>query len=147
MAIDITAVADLVRSVPMGLLIDRRFTDAADGSTFDVFNPATEEHLATLASAGESDAREALDVACRVQGDWARTPARHRQQIGGFIGGQQRFVDVDQRRQCHRPSIAMKRNDTRRYRGEKTAGAPNATMHPCSTQIRDFSCDAGSNAP
>ena len=81
MAIDATAVADLVRSVPTGLLIDGRFTDAADGATFDVVNPATEEHLATLASAGESDAREALDVACRVQGDWAFTPARRRSEI------------------------------------------------------------------
>ncbi|MCK7677108.1 NAD-dependent succinate-semialdehyde dehydrogenase [Corynebacterium sp. CCM 9186] len=81
MAIDRTGASALVRSVPTGLLIDGRFTDAADGATFDVFNPATEEHLATLASAGENDAREALDVACRVQGDWARTPARHRSEI------------------------------------------------------------------
>jgi betaine-aldehyde dehydrogenase len=41
--------------------------DAADGATFDVLAPASEDHVATVAAAGEADidtlaTREALDI-------------------------------------------------------------------------------------
>ncbi|MEZ2188606.1 NAD-dependent succinate-semialdehyde dehydrogenase [Corynebacterium sp. CCM 9204] len=78
---DTIDVSALVRNVPTGLLIDGEFIEAADGATFDVVNPATEERLATVASAGEREALAALDVACRVQNRWARTPARQRSEI------------------------------------------------------------------
>lgn len=78
MTIDI---AELLREVPTGLLIGDSWREAADGGTFEVENPATGETLATLASATGEDALAALDAACAVQRDWARTPARERAEI------------------------------------------------------------------
>ncbi|AGF71671.1 NAD-dependent succinate-semialdehyde dehydrogenase [Corynebacterium halotolerans] len=78
MSIDIQA---LINKVPTGLLINGQWTDSSDGETFDVENPATGETLATLASATSDDANAALDAACAVQDEWARTPARERSDI------------------------------------------------------------------
>lgn len=44
-------VSELLAKVPTGLLIDGQWREGSTGETFDVFNPATEEKLATLASA------------------------------------------------------------------------------------------------
>jgi hypothetical protein len=43
-----------VPRVPTQLFIDGTWRDAADGATFDVVAPATEDHLATIAAAGEA---------------------------------------------------------------------------------------------
>ncbi|AGP30424.1 NAD-dependent succinate-semialdehyde dehydrogenase [Corynebacterium terpenotabidum] len=75
---DITA---LLASVPTGLLINGEWRDSSDGATFDVENPATEETLATLASATSEDALAALDAAAAVQDEWARTSPRSRSEI------------------------------------------------------------------
>ena len=53
---DASTIADILAKVPTGLLINGQWRDASDGATFDVENPATEEHLATLASATSEDA-------------------------------------------------------------------------------------------
>ncbi|WP_018296721.1 NAD-dependent succinate-semialdehyde dehydrogenase [Corynebacterium lubricantis] len=74
-------VSELLAKVPTGLLIGDSWRDASDGATFDVENPATGETIATLASATSEDAIAALDAACAVQHDWARTPARQRAEI------------------------------------------------------------------
>jgi succinate-semialdehyde dehydrogenase/glutarate-semialdehyde dehydrogenase len=72
---------EVVNRIPKGLLINGEWRDASDGGTFEVENPATGETLATLASATGEDAKAALDAACAVQEDWARTPARERSEI------------------------------------------------------------------
>lgn len=74
-------VSELLAKVPTGLLIGDSWVEASDGGTFDVENPATGETIATLASATSEDALAALDVACAVQAEWARTPARERSNI------------------------------------------------------------------
>lgn len=73
--------AALLASVPTGLLINGEWRDASDGGTFDVFDPATGEKLATLASATSEDAMAALDAADAVQASWALTAPRTRAEI------------------------------------------------------------------
>lgn len=74
-------VSELLAKVPTGLLINGEWRDAASGETFEVENPATGETLATLASAGSDDAMAALDAACAVKDEWARTSPRERSNI------------------------------------------------------------------
>lgn len=74
-------ISELLAKVPTGLLIGDAWVEASDGGTFEVENPATGEIIATLASATSQDALAALDAACAVQADWARTPARERSEI------------------------------------------------------------------
>jgi acyl-CoA reductase-like NAD-dependent aldehyde dehydrogenase len=69
-----------VPRVPTGLFIDGAWRDAADGATFDVVAPASEEHLATIAAAGDADVDAAV-AAARAQvdgGEWARMHGRDR---------------------------------------------------------------------
>jgi succinate-semialdehyde dehydrogenase/glutarate-semialdehyde dehydrogenase len=76
-----TDISTLLSKVPTGLLIGGQWRDSSDGTTVDVDNPATGEHLATLASATSEDAVAALDAACAVQDSWARTAPRTRSEI------------------------------------------------------------------
>ncbi|MDN4610449.1 NAD-dependent succinate-semialdehyde dehydrogenase [Arthrobacter burdickii] len=80
-AVSATREAELLATVPTGLLIDGRWRDASDGGTFDVHDPATGATLATLASATSADAVAALDAASAVQAAWARTAPRERSEI------------------------------------------------------------------
>jgi succinate-semialdehyde dehydrogenase/glutarate-semialdehyde dehydrogenase len=73
--------AELLASVPTGLLIAGEWRDASDGGTFDVHDPATGEVLASLASATSDDAVAALDAADAAQTSWARTAPRVRAEI------------------------------------------------------------------
>ena len=62
-----------VPEVPTRLFIGGGWRDASDGATFDDLAPATEEHLATIASASPADIDEAVRAA-RAQfdgGDWS----------------------------------------------------------------------------
>jgi succinate-semialdehyde dehydrogenase / glutarate-semialdehyde dehydrogenase len=74
-------IEELLAKVPTGLLIGESWRDAGQGETFTVENPATGETIATLASATSDDAVAALDAACAVQGEWARTSPRERSDI------------------------------------------------------------------
>ncbi|HJG42475.1 NAD-dependent succinate-semialdehyde dehydrogenase [Corynebacterium phoceense] len=74
-------VSELLAKVPTGLLINGEWRDAASGETFEVENPATGETLATLASASSDDAMAALEAACAVKDEWARTSPRERSNI------------------------------------------------------------------
>ncbi|MBN9052545.1 MAG: aldehyde dehydrogenase family protein, partial [Rhizobiales bacterium] len=47
-------------------------------ATFDVFNPATGEKLATLPEMGASETAAAIDAAHKAQGAWAARPAKDR---------------------------------------------------------------------
>jgi len=70
--------AEVLERTPTGLFIDGEFCDAADGSTFEVLNPATARVLATVADAGVADGRRALDAAVAAQEGFAATPALER---------------------------------------------------------------------
>lgn len=71
----------VLNSVPKKLLIGGEWKDAADKATYEVENPATGEIIATLASGSGADAQAALDAACQVQEQWARTSPRERSEI------------------------------------------------------------------
>ncbi|MEJ5928828.1 NAD-dependent succinate-semialdehyde dehydrogenase [Corynebacterium sp. H128] len=71
----------LVAQVPTGMLIDGAWVDAEANETYEVVNPATEEVIACLQSAGEIDAKRALDAACGAQQDWAKTSPRERSEL------------------------------------------------------------------
>ena len=53
----------------------------ATSERFDVINPATEEVLASVASAGLDDADDALDAAERAMADWAARSPRERSEV------------------------------------------------------------------
>lgn len=73
--------AELLASVPTGLLINGRWREASDGGRFDVNDPATGDVLSTLASATSEDAVAALDPADAAQAAWARSAPRERSEI------------------------------------------------------------------
>jgi len=73
--------AELIASIPKGLLINGEWRDASDGGTYDVFDPATGKVLATLASATSEDALAALDAADAAQKAWALSAPRERADI------------------------------------------------------------------
>ena len=72
-------IANLLSSVPTGLWIGGE--ERQGSSTFEVFNPATDEVLLSVADATPADGIAALDAAAGVQADWAATPARERGEI------------------------------------------------------------------
>lgn len=71
----------LLAGVPTQLLIGAGWTDAADGTTFPVHDPATGETLAYVASATPEDGIRALDAAVEAAASWAATPPRTRGEI------------------------------------------------------------------
>jgi succinate-semialdehyde dehydrogenase/glutarate-semialdehyde dehydrogenase len=54
------------------LYIDGQWRDAASGERFDVINPATEETIASVASADLADADAALDAAQAAFADYGQ---------------------------------------------------------------------------
>ncbi|MGW5151835.1 NAD-dependent succinate-semialdehyde dehydrogenase [Rhodococcus koreensis] len=71
----------LVSSINRQLLIDGRWTAAADGATMSVDNPATGRELTEVADATVADGRRALEAAVRAQPAWAKTSPRKRSEI------------------------------------------------------------------
>lgn len=69
---------EILADVPTGLIIGGETRAASDGSTFDVFDPATGRTLATVASGTVEDARAAVDAAAEAAASWAATPPRQR---------------------------------------------------------------------
>jgi succinate-semialdehyde dehydrogenase/glutarate-semialdehyde dehydrogenase len=72
---------DVVDGVPTGLYIAGAWREATGGGTLPVEDPGTGEELARIADATAEDAVAALDAACAVQDEWARTPPRKRGEI------------------------------------------------------------------
>jgi succinate-semialdehyde dehydrogenase/glutarate-semialdehyde dehydrogenase len=70
-----------VSKAPKGLYINGQWRDASDGATFEVFDPATEEVLASVASASIDDALEAVAAAYAAGGAWAAIAPRRRGEI------------------------------------------------------------------
>lgn len=64
-----------------GLFIDGKSVAAGDMAEFDVFDPASEQSLAKVASATVEDAKRAVDAAERAAAGWAATPPRKRAEI------------------------------------------------------------------
>jgi aldehyde dehydrogenase (NAD+) len=61
------------------LLINNEWRDASGGKTMEVVNPATEEIIATVASADKSDVDEAVKAArAALNGPWGKMSARER---------------------------------------------------------------------
>ena len=63
------------------LYIDGAWRPGAEGMRFDVLNPATEEVLASVASAEIADAQDALDAAAAAAPAWAARTPRDRSNI------------------------------------------------------------------
>ncbi|MCY0148587.1 NAD-dependent succinate-semialdehyde dehydrogenase [Hoeflea sp. G2-23] len=63
------------------LYIDGEWRNAASGERFDVINPATEEVIASVASADIADADAALDAAEAASALWAARKPRERSEI------------------------------------------------------------------
>jgi succinate-semialdehyde dehydrogenase/glutarate-semialdehyde dehydrogenase len=63
------------------LWIDGVWRAGADGTRFDVLNPADETVLASVASAEIADADAALDAAERAMADWAARTPRERSEV------------------------------------------------------------------
>ena len=49
-----------------GLFLDGKFKESASGQIFETHNPATEEHLAEVAFAGDADVDAAVQAARRA---------------------------------------------------------------------------------
>ncbi|MCX4662101.1 NAD-dependent succinate-semialdehyde dehydrogenase [Streptomyces uncialis] len=73
--------AEALDLCPTELLVDGVWRPASDGRRIDVHDPATTEHIASVASGDESDARAAADAAARALPGWAATPARQRSAV------------------------------------------------------------------
>ncbi|PTM93470.1 NAD-dependent succinate-semialdehyde dehydrogenase [Mycoplana dimorpha] len=58
--------------------VDGNWIGGKSAATFDVFNPATGEKLATLPEMGAAETAAAIDAAYRAQGPWAARPAKER---------------------------------------------------------------------
>ncbi|WP_454855037.1 NAD-dependent succinate-semialdehyde dehydrogenase [Promicromonospora soli] len=76
-----TREADLLATVPDGLLIGGRWRPAAAGATLTVEDPSTGETIRTIADADPDDGIAALDAAVAAAAEWAATPARVRGEI------------------------------------------------------------------
>ena len=66
---------------PTQLFLNGEWTDASDGATFDVVDPATGEVIAKVADATADDVRAMVDAAAAVQDSWAAVPAVERAAI------------------------------------------------------------------
>ncbi len=76
-----TKSSDILAQVPTGLLIGGTWRDASDGATIDVYDPATEEVIATVASASEEDGLAAVAAAAEAGPGWAARAPRERAEI------------------------------------------------------------------
>jgi succinate-semialdehyde dehydrogenase/glutarate-semialdehyde dehydrogenase len=72
---------NLLANVPTDLWIGGKWRKASDGARFDVIDPATENTIASVASASVDDARAAIDAAQGAFADWAARKPRERAEI------------------------------------------------------------------
>ncbi|MEN3267242.1 NAD-dependent succinate-semialdehyde dehydrogenase [Pseudonocardia sp.] len=71
----------ILADVPRGLFIGGRFTEASDGTEFDVVDPATARSIASVAGGTVEDALAAVDAAHNALPPWAATPPRERAEV------------------------------------------------------------------
>src|SRR5579871_2441849 len=72
---------NLLANVPTDLWIGGKWKKSSDGSRFDVIDPATENKVASVASATVEDAKAALDAAQAAFPGWAAKKPRERAEI------------------------------------------------------------------
>src|SRR6202167_1555381 len=66
---------------PTDLYIGGKFRPASDGGRFDVFDPATEAVIATVADGTTQDAIAAVDAAAEAFDGWAKRSPRERGEV------------------------------------------------------------------
>ena len=71
----------VVDAVPRQLFVGGRWRDGSGGDTLTVEDPSTGERLTEVADATPDDARDALDAAVAMKGEWAAHPPRERGEI------------------------------------------------------------------
>jgi hypothetical protein len=69
---------NLLANVPTDLWIGGKWRKASDGGRFDVLDPATENKVASVASATVEDAKAAVDAASEAFAGWAARKPRDR---------------------------------------------------------------------
>jgi succinate-semialdehyde dehydrogenase/glutarate-semialdehyde dehydrogenase len=72
---------NLLANVPTDLWIGGKWRKSSDGGRFDVIDPATENKVASVASATVEDAKAALDAAAAAFPGWAAKKPRERGEI------------------------------------------------------------------
>src|ERR1700678_4209120 len=72
---------NLLANVPTDLWIGGKWRKSSDGGRFDVIDPATENKVASVASATVEDAKAALDAAQAAFPGWAGKKPRERGEI------------------------------------------------------------------
>ncbi|MEZ5786554.1 MAG: NAD-dependent succinate-semialdehyde dehydrogenase [Xanthobacteraceae bacterium] len=72
---------NLLANVPTDLWINGQWRNASDQSRFDVIDPATENAIASVASATVDDAKAAVDAAAAAFPGWAAKKPRERGEI------------------------------------------------------------------
>ena len=72
---------NLLANVPTDLYIGGKWRKASDGGRFDVIDPATENKIASVASATVDDAKSAVDAASEAFEGWAARKPRERAEI------------------------------------------------------------------
>ncbi|MGB6962938.1 MAG: aldehyde dehydrogenase family protein, partial [Xanthobacteraceae bacterium] len=72
---------NLLANVPTDLWIGGKWRKASDGVRFDVIDPATENKVASVASATAEDAKAAIDAAHAAFPAWAAKKPRERSEI------------------------------------------------------------------
>jgi len=72
---------NLLANVPTDLWIGGKWRKSSDGGRFDVIDPATENKVASVASATVEDAKAALDAASAAFPGWAAKKPRERGEI------------------------------------------------------------------
>src|SRR5881392_4526337 len=72
---------NLLANVPTDLWIGGKWKKSSDGARFDVIDPATEQKIASVASASVDDAKAALDAANAAFPAWAAKKPRERGEI------------------------------------------------------------------
>jgi succinate-semialdehyde dehydrogenase / glutarate-semialdehyde dehydrogenase len=72
---------NLLADVPTDLWIGGKWRKASDGGRFDVIDPATENKIASVASATVEDAKAAVDAAANAFPAWAAKKPRERAEI------------------------------------------------------------------
>src|SRR2546421_11279223 len=72
---------NLLANVPTDLWIGGQWRKSSDGARFDVIDPATENKIASVASASVDDAKAAIDAAHGAFEGWAAKKPRERAEI------------------------------------------------------------------
>ena len=71
-------VPDMIAEVPKGLFMGGQWSDASDGGSFPVIDPATEQSIAVVSSGTEADAIDAVNSAAAALDEWGATAPRVR---------------------------------------------------------------------